>query len=392
MYCKTMESYCYNYTWFPSQVLTLITTIITFFFCFSSSTTATQTFSRIYAFGDSYTDTGNTKSSTGPTMFQHVSNLPYGTTFFNKPTNRYSDGRLVIDFVAETLNLPYLPPFLDRADMDTSHGVNFAVAGSTAIDHEFFVRNNLTVDNTPESLKTELLWFDKFLEEQGCGEGANTNSDCSELFDDTLFWVGEIGVNDYAYLIGSLVPTGTVQKLAIDSLSSFLEELLKKGAKYMVVQGLPSTGCLALSMSYSLFDDRDDMGCVGSVNLVTYMHNSQLQDKIQDLRKQFPNAVITYADYSNAYREVMKNTRKYGFQEPFEACCGSGGGPYNFNLLATCGSPAASRACSNPSQFINWDGVHLTEAMYKVIADLFLHGGYCHPSFSDLLSRKTLGS
>ncbi|KAJ4961657.1 hypothetical protein NE237_021567 [Protea cynaroides] len=386
-----------SYTWFPSQ-LTLITIIITLLFSISlscSMSTATPTsFTRIYAFGDSYTDTGNTKSSTGPTMFQHVSNFPYGTTFFKKPTNRYSDGRLVIDFVAETLHLPYLPPYRNAAFANTSHGVNFAVAGSTAIDHDFFVRNNLSADSTPESLQTQLLWFDQFLEEQGCRGASRSTSvsdNCRAVFDDSLFWVGEIGVNDYAYLIGSLVPTDTVQQLAINSVTRFLQELLKKGAKYVVVQGLPSTGCLPLAMTFSLLDDRDDLGCVGTVNLVTYMHNSQLQAKIQDLRKQFPHAIIAYADYSNAYREVMKNTRKYGFQEPFKACCGSGGGPYNFNLVATCGSSAASKACSNPSQFINWDGVHLTEAMYRVVANLFLHGGYCHPSFNALLSSKTLG-
>ncbi|XP_043704571.1 GDSL esterase/lipase At3g48460-like [Telopea speciosissima] len=386
-----------SYTWFPSQV-----SLIIFLLSFSlnshsatSTTATTPTFARIYAFGDSFTDTGNTKSSTGPTMFKHVSSLPYGTTYFKRPTNRYSDGRLVIDFVAETLSLPYLPPYLDRNNADTSHGVNFAVAGSTAINHDFFVRNNFSQDSILESLQTQLVWFEKFMKDEGCwgGNVSSVAGDCRAAdFDDTLFWVGEIGVNDYAYLIGSLVPTSTIQRLAIDSITRFLQELLKQGAKYIVVQGLPSAGCLSLPMTFAPFNDRDDIGCVGSINQVAQKHNSKLQAKLQDLRKQYPHAAIAYADYYRAYGEVMKNTRKYGFQEPFKACCGSGGGPYNFDLLATCGSPPASKACANPNQFINWDGVHLTEAMYRVVADLFLHGGFCHPSFMDLQSNKSLGT
>ncbi|OVA20512.1 Lipase [Macleaya cordata] len=163
------------------------------------------------------------------------------------------------------------------------------------------------------------------------------------------------------------------------------------GAKYVVVEGLPTTGCLPLAMTLAPTDDRDDIGCVGSSNKQSYTHNAQLQAHLQDLRKQYPQALISYADYWNAYRTVMKNSNKYKFKEPFKACCGSGGGPYNFDLFVPCGSPAVSRACKNPAQYINWDGVHLTEAMYKVVADLFIHGGYCHPSFDVLLSSKTQG-
>ncbi|ERM99738.1 hypothetical protein AMTR_s00099p00110810 [Amborella trichopoda] len=44
---------------------------------------------------------------------------------------RYSDGRLVIDFVAKSLGLPYLSAYLDSVGTNFSHGANFATAGST---------------------------------------------------------------------------------------------------------------------------------------------------------------------------------------------------------------------------------------------------------------------
>ncbi len=165
-----------------------------------------------------------------------------------------------------------------------------------------------------------------------------------------------------------------------------MQSLLKKGAKYVVVQGLPLTGCLPLAMSLAPADDRDNIGCVKSVNNQSYSHNALLQAKLQDLRKQFPHAVITYADYWNAYRTVMKNPRQYGFKEQFSCCCGKGE-PYNFDVFVTCGMPNVT-ACANPSKYINWDGVHLTEAMYKVVSNMFLNGTFSHPPFSYSLDKK----
>ncbi|XWS60324.1 hypothetical protein CRYUN_Cryun07bG0026300 [Craigia yunnanensis] len=370
------------------KILITFTTIFLLSSSLPSASAITETnqrpFKKIYAFGDSFTDTGNTESLTGPNGFVHVSNPPYGTTFFHHSTNRYSDGRLVIDFVAQSLSLPFLPPYR-KSKGNTANGVNFAVAGSTAINHAYFVKNNLSLDITPESIQTQMIWFNKYLESQGC-RGPESGPECKEALDDALFWVGEIGVNDYAYTLGSTISDETIRKIAIYSFTEFLQSLLKKGAKYVVVQALPTTGCLPLAMTLAPSDDRDDIGCVKSVNNQSYAHNLVLQAKLSDLRKQFPQAVIVYADYWNAYRTVMKTPEKYGFKESFKACCGTGD-PYNFDVFNTCGNPSVN-ACSNPSEYINWDGVHLTEAMYKVVADMFLNGNLSNPPFKSLLERK----
>lgn len=165
-----------------------------------------------------------------------------------------------------------------------------------------------------------------------------------------------------------------------------LQALLTKGAKYVVVQGLPMSGCLPLAMTLAPQDDRDNIGCVKSVNDQSYTHNMAILNQLKALRKQFPQAVITYADYWTAYQTVMQNPAQFGFTDQFRACCGSGE-PYNFDPFAVCGTPSAS-TCANPSKYVNWDGVHLTEAMYKVVSDMFLKGTSSHPPFSYLLDRK----
>ncbi|KAI3727019.1 hypothetical protein L1987_66826 [Smallanthus sonchifolius] len=286
----------------PYTATTIVATTTILLLTTTSASPNPRPFNKIYAFGDSYTDTGNTASASGPNAFTYVSNLPYGSTFFHHPTNRYSDGRLAV-------------------------------------------------------------------------------------FDDALIWVGEIGANDYAYTVGSLVQSKTIQQLSIRNVNGFLEALIDKGAKYMVVEGLMTTGRLTLSMSLASNSDRDDMGCVASLNKQSYDHNTILLTKIQDLRRKYLETVIIYANYWNAYRSVIKNAPKLGFKELYKVCCGSSGAPYNFDLLVTCGSQSSS-SCQNPSQYINWDGVHLTEAMNKVVAESFLKGGFTHPPFGSLMSRK----
>uniref|UniRef100_A0A453LUP4 GDSL esterase/lipase n=1 Tax=Aegilops tauschii subsp. strangulata TaxID=200361 RepID=A0A453LUP4_AEGTS len=112
-------------------------------------------FRTLYAFGDSLTDTGNTHSTTGPYSFG-VSHPLYGTTFFHRPTNRYSDGRLVVEFLAT--DVLALPSFLlelttlsrnATATRASYSGVNFGVAGATAIEYEFFARQKPTSRRSP---------------------------------------------------------------------------------------------------------------------------------------------------------------------------------------------------------------------------------------------------
>ncbi|XP_024988869.1 GDSL esterase/lipase At3g48460-like [Cynara cardunculus var. scolymus] len=375
------------YSFHLSQ-FTLITICISIFLLspLSLASPKPHPFKKVYVFGDSYTDTGSGNSSTGPSIFRHVSSLPYGETFFRRPTNRYSDGRVFIDFVAESLNLPYFPPYLNKSS-DTTHGVNFAVSGCTAIPYPFFVKNNLTSNIIPQSLPTQLTWFKDFIKGSGCNDAVSTPAECKAVFDGALVWVGEISANDYNYVYGSHVTSKTVQKLAIKYQTRFMKEILKMGAKYVVVQGLPATGCFPLSLvALAPPTDRDEMGCVATKNKESYDHNVVLQAKLRSLRKEFPATVIVYGDDWHAYREVYGNPAKYGFTERFKACCGVKDGAYDFNPMCTCGAPGTS-SCKNPARYMNWDGLHVTEGLNRATSRLFLGGAFAQPPFPYLLKK-----
>lgn len=68
------------------------------------------------------------------------------------------------------------------------------------------------------------------------------------------------------------------------------------------------------------------------------------------------------------------------------ACCGYGGPPYNFNDKVRCGhtgvingSAVSGEACKEGLNYVNWDGIHYTEASNAIIASMILSTKYSEP-------------
>jgi len=85
---------------------TLFMKLVSFFlilstFCLTTVNSEPQchNFKSIISFGDSIADTGNLLALSDPTNLPKVAFLPYGETFFHHPTGRFSNGRLIIDFI-----------------------------------------------------------------------------------------------------------------------------------------------------------------------------------------------------------------------------------------------------------------------------------------------------
>ncbi|KAM3348029.1 hypothetical protein ACQJBY_021749 [Aegilops geniculata] len=350
---------------------------------------AAQKYAAIFNFGDSLADAGNLVVD-GIPEYLATARLPYGMTYFGYPTGRVSDGRLVVDFIAQELGLPLLPP--SKAHNASFHrGANFAITGGTSLDTSFFEARGMrhTVWNSG-SLHTQLKRFQD-MKPSIC----NSPKECRDLFRRSLFIVGEFGGNDYAAALGAFLPVQKVHTFVphiVDSIGKGIEKLIAEGAVELVVPGVLPIGCLPVYLSIFLKQQPEmygpRSGCIKDLNTLSWVHNALLQRKIAELRKKHPGVRIMYADYYTAVTQFVLHADKWGFlkQTP-KTCCGAPGvGVYNFNLTSKCGEPGAY-ACKDPSNHWNWDGVHLTEAAYGHIAKGWLYGPFADPPILEARQR-----
>ncbi|KAL2524245.1 GDSL esterase/lipase [Abeliophyllum distichum] len=290
----------------------------------------------IISFGNSLADTGNLLHIRPPDKPPQSGRWPYGETFFHCPTGRYSDGRLVVDFIAQSLGLPFLEPFIggknaNLSSRNFSKGVNFAVAGATALDLSFLEKYGIFNTQTNVSLGTQLDWFKEFF-----ATFCKTSPDCKIFFQTSLILVGEIGGNEYNFAFMQGTDREVIESLVsaiIGNISFTVQELVKLGASQWWFLG-----------TYQL------------VVCLVIFYITRLKMK----KNMTPKLVVLT-----------------GFTSTLSACCGVGG-PYNFNASALCGTPPAT-SCDDPSRYVNWDGIHFTEAAYRWIAQGLLEGPYTIP-------------
>eukprot|EP01018_Ginkgo_biloba_P029956 Gb_25827 [translate_table: standard] len=171
-------------------------------------------------FGDSLSDTGNAVVAFPMLAFQGRS-PPYGSAFPGFPTGRYSNGRLIIDWLAGAFKLQTLEPYLrslvpnimlnsSSAVADTGNyrgGVCFSVALSTAESVAELKRSGTntaigksTVLN-PFTVDVQYQWFRSFKDLVSASSsstgGLLPNLPNPKVFPEALYVIGEIGVNDY---------------------------------------------------------------------------------------------------------------------------------------------------------------------------------------------------
>ncbi|XP_066383736.1 GDSL esterase/lipase At2g42990-like isoform X2 [Miscanthus floridulus] len=253
--------------------------------------------SALIVFGDSTVDTGNNNFI--PTIAE-ANFPPYGRDFNGGvATGRFSNGRLVTDFISEAFGLPStLPAYLDPSYTidQLAKGVSFA-SGATGLD-------DLTAKFTSViPLGQQLEYFEEY---KARLEAAKGESVASEIIAEAVY-IFSIGTNDFIlnYFTLPVRPVQYTPSEYVSYLVSLAEAAARDayhlGARKFGLSGLPPFGCLPLSRTRN---HREPGECNEEYNQLAMRFNAELQDAVTKLNGDLAGVLVVYVDiYSVLIRE-----------------------------------------------------------------------------------------
>ncbi|TKY56891.1 GDSL esterase/lipase [Spatholobus suberectus] len=327
-----------------------------------NSATASSNVSAVFAFGDSTVDSGNNNRFN--TLFRG-DHLPYGRDFpTHLPTGRFSNGKIATDYLAQILGIKdHLPAYLEPrvTDGDLLTGVSFASGGSGLDPNTVALARVL-------DLSTQLGLFEEALQRIRKAVG---DEKANDVIQNSLFVIS-IGTNDMlynAYLLPvRMIRYGSIsgyQDFLLQNLHAFIQRLYGAGARRILVAGLPPIGCLPVQVTISsIIPSRHWLQrmCNVQQNTDSQAYNKKLQSHVHLLQSELNGAKVVYFDTYTPILDMVTSPAKYGFAQTLQGCCGTG----LLEMGPVCN--VLDLTCPDPSKFLFWDAVHLTDAGNYVLA------------------------
>ncbi|XVF81789.1 hypothetical protein PTKIN_Ptkin15bG0184600 [Pterospermum kingtungense] len=311
----------------------------------------TLEFPAVYVFGDSYIDAGNNNFL--PTK-SRANYLPYGIDFGGVPTGRTSNGKIVVDFIAEAAGLPFPPPMLGMSEAQrkkTLTGVNYGSGGSGILRAPDLAQNlfghvmslgeqvDLFRNTTVVELKHQLDNIESF----------------ALHLSKSLFFV-HMASNDmglYVDLGRKFDPKNLSQEF-----SKQLEALYHLGARKFLVNNVSPLGCVPFNRIRM-----PNRACSEVVNKRISDYNQLLPERLASLESALPGSKFLLGDLYQLFKDVYASPIAYGFTNIKDSCCidvsRNGTGPSCAPHLEPCVDRAAH---------VYFDPNHLTEAMHALWA------------------------
>ncbi|KAD6795108.1 hypothetical protein E3N88_06004 [Mikania micrantha] len=320
-----------------------------------------QQASALFIFGDSFFDPGNNNYINTTSDFQ-ANQWPYGKSYFNTPTGRFSDGRLIPDFIAEYAKLPLIPAYLEPGNDEYTHGANFASGGAGALvdSHAGFV-----VD-----LHTQLRHFNDLANHYK----QNLGDTKAGQFLSTAVYLFSCGSNDYLSPVAnnhSIYYQHTQEQyvdMVIANLTTVIKGIYEAGGRKYGFLTVPPLGCWpAVRLK------QPGNTCVKQIDDIVRLHNQALARQLENLEKQLEGFMFSKFDIYSSISDRMKNPSKYGFKEGETACCGSG----PFGGIYSCGGMRRTKeyqVCDNASEYLFFDSYHPNELATRQFAEMFWNG------------------
>jgi hypothetical protein len=364
----------------------------------------------IYGFGDSLTDVGNGIAAF-PEKFKHAEIDPYGIQFPMHAADRYTDGKMFIDFLAFGVRRRPNYAILRGTAGDFTYGSNFAAYGGSA--RPVKVWNTGEKFTSPFSLDVQQQWFQRykirlwFYESPVYNPNGRLVQSLPKLssVNSSLFTVWA-GYQDYFWSLYEKKLTVSQTRKIVPEVVKAIEEHIEKilavveytppgfptmlmpPATEVLIQNQLPLGCVPalLTVHGGPHAKYDEHGCLSDLNKISKAHNKLLGEKVEALRKKYPAAKLYYGDVYGVYEDILKKPADYNVTTPLKACCGTGG-KYNFNKDVWCGDFGTVEGkfvnltipCANPAGVLSYDGIHTSNTVNKALATAFLTGKHIYP-------------
>ncbi|KAK7244929.1 hypothetical protein RIF29_39758 [Crotalaria pallida] len=298
---------------------------------------------KMFVFGDSYADTGNIRKSLSSSWKD-----PYGITFPGKPTGRFSDGRVLTDFIARYLKVKSPVPYRLRKLMPQhmKYGLNFAVGGTGVFDTSTGGPNMTTqIDLLQLAIKGKVY------------SASDLNNSVALV---------SVAGNDYSHYIAT---NGTAEGLlsfvpvVVNQTINNLIRIKGLGVKKIVMAGLQPLGCLPTVTATSSFQQ-----CNTTTNDLVLLHNNLLTQAVTTLNQQTNNDHSSFIvlNLYDSFMSVLNHPSTHNIQNELKPCCAGVSSEYS------CGSVDQNNGkkyvvCDNPKSAFFWDMVHPTEAGWHAV-------------------------
>uniref|UniRef100_A0A7N0UFU2 Uncharacterized protein n=1 Tax=Kalanchoe fedtschenkoi TaxID=63787 RepID=A0A7N0UFU2_KALFE len=297
---------------------------------------------------------------------------------------------------AQAFGIPFLSPYLQSIGSEFRHGANFATLASTVL----YPQTSLYVSGlSPFCLGIQLRQLKHFkLKVDQLHSSGSTHLPPPDIFSNSLYTF-YIGQNDFTSQLKDIGTEGVLHKLmpqVVSEIANTVKEIYHEiGGRTFWILNMAPVGCYPsfLAQLPRNTTHLDVYGCIKSYNDAVVKYNQMLKDKLAQTRKDLPHASVILVDVYSVMLELFRHPKKHGLQYGPKACCGYGGGEYNYHPQVLCGNSKvidgnniSATACEDPCNYVSWDGIHATEAANKLVTAAILNGSTFDPHFS--LSKR----
>ncbi|XP_076894972.1 GDSL esterase/lipase 6-like [Bidens hawaiensis] len=322
-------------------------------------------FKSVFVFGDSQFDAGNNRYL--KKCLLQANFTPYGSSFFPRPTGRFTNGRTVADFIAQYLGIEFQKPYQEvyrELENDPqmsfpSNGVNFASAGSGLLP-------NTNQEAGVTSIQVQLQQFQSMVFNNLLNNHKRLHR---TQIQNSLFFVVSGGNDIFSYFLPQLGIKPTTRRYVLSMLKQvvhFTTKIYLYGGRRIVLFSLGPISCIPGRV---LIPFVSSSKCHVKMRNMADQYNAGLKRFVNIIPTLYPGAIGVYAAVYDTSKKFFEDPKLHGFSNTTHACCGNG----PLNGMLQCGTKDY-KLCKNPNEYIFWDFFHPSERTYELIAKAFWNG------------------